>query len=183
MRFQTSWVAVEVEVLWKSQPREGKEKKKGQGGNDGRGRERRRKIPERYSLIRWSVEKRYAVLEFGPFCCTRGERLVCDFNRRISKSPCCVPLRPVFHGDNSTDPIHATSTWAIGIIFQPRRRIRQKRRPRKIYRHWDLHSLSDVSGIATLHIDATWWCTVSRTCHKRRFFFLRSILFLPDRYV
>lgn len=99
------------------EPAEGERKKK---KDKGRTRERERKIPERYSLIRWSVEKRYAVLEFGPFCCTRGGRLVCDFNRRISKSPYCVPLRVVFHGDNSTDPIHATRM--VGIIFQPRRR-------------------------------------------------------------
>lgn len=41
-----------------------------------RGRGGKRKISRRYSLERRSVEKRYAVLEFRPFCCARGGRLV-----------------------------------------------------------------------------------------------------------
>lgn len=54
----------------------GRRRKKEKDRDRNRERERERKISRRYSLERWSVEKRYAVLEFRPFCCTRGGRLV-----------------------------------------------------------------------------------------------------------
>ena len=94
-------------------------------------RERERKISRRYSLERWSVEKRYAVLEFRPFCAPGVADASYDFNRRISKSL----LRPA--ASTSTATIQARSgsarsgnnISAIHAVAKPGRRIRQKCRP------------------------------------------------------